>query len=73
LQIYLTISILHGFFYRSIMMELSVWLLALASVCQCVTSLYTPGDGVFDLTQHNFQDKVINSEDVWLVEFYAPW
>ena len=25
------------------------------------------------LTAQNFIDKVINSDELWLVEFYAPW
>lgn len=28
---------------------------------------------VVELTDSNFKDKVLNSEDMWLVEFYAPW
>ena len=25
------------------------------------------------LTESNFKDEVYSSEDVWLIEFYAPW
>lgn len=25
------------------------------------------------LDQNNFDSSVINSEDAWFVEFYAPW
>jgi len=28
---------------------------------------------VIELTDGNFEELVINSEDYWLVEFYAPW
>lgn len=28
---------------------------------------------VIELTDSNFEELVINSEDYWLVEFYAPW
>ncbi|XP_078039677.1 protein disulfide-isomerase A6 homolog CaBP1 [Augochlora pura] len=28
---------------------------------------------VIELTDENFDDVVMNSEDMWLVEFYAPW
>lgn len=28
---------------------------------------------VIELTDSNFEEMVINSEDYWLVEFYAPW
>uniref|UniRef100_A0A348G610 protein disulfide-isomerase n=1 Tax=Odontomachus monticola TaxID=613454 RepID=A0A348G610_ODOMO len=28
---------------------------------------------VIELTDENFEKMVLNSEDMWLVEFYAPW
>ncbi len=28
---------------------------------------------VIELTDSNFEELVINSEDYWLVEFFAPW
>lgn len=28
---------------------------------------------VIELTDSNFDSLVLNSEDMWLVEFYAPW
>lgn len=28
---------------------------------------------VVELTDSNFEELVINSEDYWLVEFFAPW
>lgn len=33
------------------------------------------GDGkdVVELTDSNFEEKVLRSDDIWLVEFYAPW
>ncbi|XP_053381773.1 protein disulfide-isomerase A6 homolog [Mercenaria mercenaria] len=30
-------------------------------------------DAVIELTDSNFQEKVIQSDDIWLVEFFAPW
>ena len=30
-------------------------------------------DDVVQLTDGNFEEKVINSEEPWLVEFFAPW
>ena len=30
-------------------------------------------DAVIELTDGNFEELVINSEDYWLVEFFAPW
>ncbi|XP_065218856.1 protein disulfide-isomerase A6 homolog [Planococcus citri] len=38
-----------------------------------VTALYTSGSDVVDLTDSNFESKVIDSNNVWIVEFYAPW
>lgn len=31
------------------------------------------GKAVITLTEDDFEEKVLNSEDHWLVEFYAPW
>lgn len=31
------------------------------------------GSAVIELTDANFDEKVLNSQDMWLVEFYAPW
>lgn len=28
---------------------------------------------MIELTDSNFDSLVLNSEDMWLVEFYAPW
>jgi len=28
---------------------------------------------VIELTDDSFDKNVINSDDVWMVEFYAPW
>lgn len=30
-------------------------------------------DAVIELTDSNFNEMVIKSEDIWLVEFFAPW
>ncbi|KAK6030645.1 protein disulfide-isomerase domain protein [Ostertagia ostertagi] len=42
----------------------------LLSLCN---ALYTSKDDVVELTANNFQSKVINSDEIWVVEFYAPW
>ena len=34
---------------------------------------YGKGSRVETLTDANFQEKVINSDEMWIVEFYAPW
>ncbi|KAI0231846.1 Protein disulfide-isomerase A6 [Lamellibrachia satsuma] len=44
------------------------------TLCMAVTSaIYTSSDDVVELTQANFNREVIQSQDLWLVEFYAPW
>lgn len=35
--------------------------------------MYSKKDDVVELTEANFQSQVINSDDIWIVEFYAPW
>lgn len=30
-------------------------------------------DDVVKLTDANFEELVVNSNDMWLVEFFAPW
>merc|ERR1712013_589085 len=37
------------------------------------SALYDSSDDVVELTAGNFNHKVIGSDDIWLVEFYAPW
>lgn len=31
------------------------------------------GSNVVELTDSNFDKLVLDSDDLWLVEFYAPW
>ncbi|XP_013916569.1 PREDICTED: protein disulfide-isomerase A6-like, partial [Thamnophis sirtalis] len=38
-----------------------------------VNSLYSSSDDVVELTPTNFNREVIQSDSLWLVEFYAPW
>ena len=45
----------------------------MASLCSIASALYSPDSGVIDLTPANFQREVLNSDSVWVVEFYAPW
>jgi len=37
------------------------------------SALYSSNSKVVKLTSSNFKDLVINSKEVWFVEFYAPW
>lgn len=34
---------------------------------------YDRDSGVIELTNNNFDKIVLNSDEVWLIEFYAPW
>jgi len=52
-------------------MILKIVILLVSSVC--VSSLFDSSDDVVELTAGNFDQRVINSDDLWLVEFYAPW
>jgi protein disulfide-isomerase A6 len=38
----------------------------------CV-ALYESNSDVIELTESNFDRLVTQSDDVWVVEFYAPW
>lgn len=35
--------------------------------------LYSSSDDVIELTPSNFNQEVIQSDSLWLVEFFAPW
>merc|ERR1719299_240668 len=37
------------------------------------SALYASEPDVVPLTAANFNDRVMKSDAVWLVEFYAPW
>lgn len=54
------------------MLKLALFLLGLILVTN-VNGLYSPNDEVVILNSANFNSKVIQSNDLWLVEFYAPW
>ena len=36
-------------------------------------SLYDSSSPVIKLTKDNFKKLVLDSQDLWFVEFYAPW
>lgn len=40
---------------------------------QHAVSLYSPASDVIQLTDSNFNSKVIDSINVWIVEYFAPW
>uniref|UniRef100_A0A665W7F0 Protein disulfide-isomerase A6 n=1 Tax=Echeneis naucrates TaxID=173247 RepID=A0A665W7F0_ECHNA len=43
------------------------------SLVLTVQSMYSAGDDVVELSPSNFNREVIQSDSLWLVEFYAPW
>lgn len=43
------------------------------SLVLSVHGMYSPSDDVIELTPSNFNREVIQSDSLWLVEFYAPW
>lgn len=38
-----------------------------------MTDLYENKDDIIVLTADNFEEKVMKSKDIWIVEFYATW
>ena len=36
-------------------------------------ALYSKSSGVVDLNPNNFDNRVKDSDGIWIVEFYAPW
>jgi len=35
--------------------------------------MYASNSAVVDLRSNNFDNLVLNSDHIWVVEFYAPW
>lgn len=35
--------------------------------------MYASNSAVVDLRPNNFDSLVLNSDHIWMVEFYAPW
>lgn len=44
-----------------------------AALLGCCTAFYDKGSSVVTLDPSNFDAMVLGSEDLWLVEFFAPW
>lgn len=47
--------------------------LLIATLVAASHALYGPNTDVVELTANNFNNRVLDSDEVWLVEFYAPW
>ncbi|XP_076612566.1 protein disulfide-isomerase A6 isoform X3 [Chaetodon auriga] len=43
------------------------------SLVLSVQAFYSASDDVIELTPSNFNREVIQSDSLWLIEFYAPW
>ncbi|KAM9778211.1 protein disulfide-isomerase A6 isoform X1 [Syngnathus typhle] len=43
------------------------------SLLVSVQAFYSPSDDVVELNPSNFIREVIQSDNLWLIEFYAPW
>ncbi|XP_005108921.1 protein disulfide-isomerase A6 [Aplysia californica] len=54
-------------------MSCTVLFVCVAVAVVSVHGLYSPGDDVVELTPSNFHKSVVDSDDLWFVEFYAPW
>jgi protein disulfide-isomerase A6 len=49
------------------------FIIGLGICAKSVQGLYDGSSDVVELTSSNFQSKVIDSDSIWVVEFYAPW
>lgn len=58
--------------FSIVFLSTEVVLLVLVGVAVS-TALYSASDDVIELTPKNFDSLVINSQEIWVVEFYAPW
>lgn len=48
-------------------------LVCMALLATSANGLYSSSDDVVELNASNFNSKVIQSNELWYVEFYAPW
>ncbi|KAL1431306.1 hypothetical protein MTO96_014328 [Rhipicephalus appendiculatus] len=48
-------------------------LAVLPALCSVALGMYGPHTEVVDLSPANFKNRVIDSDEIWVVEFYAPW
>lgn len=56
-----------------VLILISFFLLSVSSNLDLVDAFYGPSSPVLSLTPSNFKSKVVNSNSVVLVEFFAPW
>jgi len=48
-------------------------ILFLGAVVSWASALYTPRDDVVILSPSTFTERVLKGDEIWVVEFYAPW
>lgn len=48
-------------------------LVLVASILGTAFGLYGSNSKVVKLDKNNFKNLVLNSKEIWLVEFFAPW
>lgn len=53
--------------------NIKLFFFAFSLLLQTSFALYGANSPVIKLDSSNFKKEVINSKDIWLVEFYAPW
>jgi hypothetical protein len=46
---------------------------ALIGLLCAASALYGPSSAVVQLDDKDFRKQVLRSDEVWMVEFYAPW
>ncbi|KAM9965174.1 hypothetical protein ACTFIW_004979 [Dictyostelium discoideum] len=53
---------------------INICIFIFAIICiESTFGFYTDNSNVINLTKKNFQQQVLNSQQNWMVEFYAPW
>lgn len=53
--------------------EIQICLTFIAALTTISSALYGRGSDVIELTPSNFESRVTDSDDIWIVEFFAPW
>lgn len=53
-------------------MTISMKCLLLSALATVTAALYSSNTAVVQLTEDSFKD-LLKSDELWLVEFYAPW
>lgn len=56
-----------------LMIFVFVFVTGVCLLAYSVSGLYPSNSDVVDLTESNFDKLVTQSDNIWVVEFYAPW